>query len=120
MRNLAVSRHRLAGSTNISAACRHTSRHLIRATDLPIRPDQLCRGRWEHRGPHVHHHPRPAQPCLPWQAVTSEQSPEARQTEGDRAGVGDRLVDRLDGVVAKLFDGSDGQGGIDPAFDLDA
>jgi hypothetical protein len=32
LRNLAISRHRLAGSTNIAAACRHT----IRATDLLI------------------------------------------------------------------------------------
>ena len=36
LRNLAISRHRLAGSTNIAAACRHTSRHPIRATDLLI------------------------------------------------------------------------------------
>lgn len=36
LRNLAISRHRLAGSTNITAACRHTSRHPIRATDLLI------------------------------------------------------------------------------------
>jgi predicted transposase YbfD/YdcC len=36
LRNLAISRHRLAGSTNIAAACRHTSRHPIPATDLLI------------------------------------------------------------------------------------
>jgi predicted transposase YbfD/YdcC len=36
LRNLAISRHRLAGSTNIAAACRHTSRHPIRATNLLI------------------------------------------------------------------------------------
>jgi predicted transposase YbfD/YdcC len=34
LRNLALSRHRLAGATNIAAACRHTSRHPIRAAEL--------------------------------------------------------------------------------------
>lgn len=34
LRNFAVSRHRLGGHTNIAAACRHTSRHPIRAADL--------------------------------------------------------------------------------------
>ena len=34
LRNFALSRHRQAGATNIAAACRHTSRHPIRATDL--------------------------------------------------------------------------------------
>lgn len=34
LRNLAVSRHRLNGSSNIAAACRHTSRHPARAADL--------------------------------------------------------------------------------------
>jgi hypothetical protein len=34
LRNFALSRHRLAGHTNIAAACRHTSRHPIRAADL--------------------------------------------------------------------------------------
>ncbi len=34
LRNLAVSRHRLAGATNIAAACRHTSRHPNRAAEL--------------------------------------------------------------------------------------
>jgi len=34
LRNLAVSRHRLDGATNIAAACRHTSRHPARAADL--------------------------------------------------------------------------------------
>lgn len=33
LRNLA-SRHRLTGATNIAAACRHTSRHPLRATAL--------------------------------------------------------------------------------------
>jgi predicted transposase YbfD/YdcC len=34
LRNFAVSRHHLDGRTNIAAACRHTSRHPIRAADL--------------------------------------------------------------------------------------
>jgi len=34
LRNLAVSRHRLAGATNIAAACRHVSRHPKRALQL--------------------------------------------------------------------------------------
>lgn len=34
LRNFAVSRHRLAGATNIAAACRHTSRHPNRAAEL--------------------------------------------------------------------------------------
>ena len=34
LRNFALSRHRLGGHTNIAAACRHTSRHPIRAADL--------------------------------------------------------------------------------------
>ncbi len=34
LRNFALSRHRLGGHTNIAAACRHTSRHSIRAADL--------------------------------------------------------------------------------------
>jgi predicted transposase YbfD/YdcC len=34
LRNFALSRHRLDGHTNIAAACRHTSRHPIRAADL--------------------------------------------------------------------------------------
>ena len=34
LRNFALSRHRQAGATNIAAACRHTSRHPIRAADL--------------------------------------------------------------------------------------
>ena len=34
LRNFAVSRHRLAGATNIAAACRDTSRHPLRAADL--------------------------------------------------------------------------------------
>lgn len=34
LRNFAVSRHRLAGHTNIAAACRHTARHPNRALDL--------------------------------------------------------------------------------------
>jgi hypothetical protein len=34
LRNLALSHHRINGHTNIAAACRHTSRHPIRATDL--------------------------------------------------------------------------------------
>jgi predicted transposase YbfD/YdcC len=34
LRNFALSRHRLSGHTNIAAACRHTSRHPIRAADL--------------------------------------------------------------------------------------
>jgi predicted transposase YbfD/YdcC len=34
LRNFALSRHRLNGHTNIAAACRHTSRHPIRAADL--------------------------------------------------------------------------------------
>jgi predicted transposase YbfD/YdcC len=34
LRNFALSRHRLAGHTNIAAACRHTSRHPIRAANL--------------------------------------------------------------------------------------
>jgi predicted transposase YbfD/YdcC len=34
LRNLAISIHRLAGATNIAAACRHTSRHPNRALDL--------------------------------------------------------------------------------------
>lgn len=32
--NLAISRHRLAGATNIAAACRDTGRHPLRAADL--------------------------------------------------------------------------------------
>lgn len=34
LRNFALSRHRQTGATNIAAACRHTSRHPIRAADL--------------------------------------------------------------------------------------
>jgi predicted transposase YbfD/YdcC len=34
LRNFAVSRHRLNGATNIAAACRHASRHPIRAAAL--------------------------------------------------------------------------------------
>jgi len=34
LRNLAISRHRLAGATNIAAACRDTGRHPLRAVDL--------------------------------------------------------------------------------------
>jgi predicted transposase YbfD/YdcC len=34
LRNLALSRHRLAGATNIAAACRHTSRHPNRVLPL--------------------------------------------------------------------------------------
>lgn len=34
LRNFAVSRHRLAGATNIAHACRHTARHPQRALDL--------------------------------------------------------------------------------------
>jgi len=34
LRNLVVSRHRLAGATNIAAACRHVSRHPKRALQL--------------------------------------------------------------------------------------
>jgi hypothetical protein len=34
LRNFAVSRHRLAGATNIAAACRDTSRHPLRAANL--------------------------------------------------------------------------------------
>lgn len=34
LRNLALSRHRLAGATNIAAACRHVSRHPNRALPL--------------------------------------------------------------------------------------
>lgn len=34
LRNLAISRHRLAGATNIAEACRDTSRHPLRAVDL--------------------------------------------------------------------------------------
>jgi hypothetical protein len=34
LRNLAISRHRLAGATNIAEACRDTSRHPPRAIDL--------------------------------------------------------------------------------------
>ena len=34
LRNLAISRHRLAGATNIAAACRDTARHPLRAIDL--------------------------------------------------------------------------------------
>jgi predicted transposase YbfD/YdcC len=34
LRNLAISRHRLAGATNIASACRDTARHPRRATDL--------------------------------------------------------------------------------------
>ncbi len=34
LRNLAVSRHRQAGATNIAAACRHTNRHPSRAAEL--------------------------------------------------------------------------------------
>ena len=33
LRNLAISRHRLAGATNIAAACRDTARHPLRAID---------------------------------------------------------------------------------------
>ncbi|WP_308282712.1 ISAs1 family transposase [Pseudonocardia nigra] len=36
LRNLAISRHRLAGATNIAAACRDTARHPLRAADLLI------------------------------------------------------------------------------------
>jgi predicted transposase YbfD/YdcC len=34
LRNLAISRHRLDGATNIAAACRDTGRHPLRAADL--------------------------------------------------------------------------------------
>ncbi|WP_219420480.1 ISAs1 family transposase [Pseudonocardia nigra] len=34
LRNLAISRHRLAGASNIAAACRDTARHPLRAVDL--------------------------------------------------------------------------------------
>ena len=34
LRNLAISRHRLAGATNIAQACRDTGRHPLRAVDL--------------------------------------------------------------------------------------
>jgi hypothetical protein len=34
LRNLAISRHCLAGATNIAAACRDTGRHSLRAIDL--------------------------------------------------------------------------------------
>jgi predicted transposase YbfD/YdcC len=34
LRNLAISRHRLAGADNIAAACRDTARHPLRAVDL--------------------------------------------------------------------------------------
>ena len=34
LRNFALSRHHQASTTNIAAACRHTSRHPLRATDL--------------------------------------------------------------------------------------
>jgi hypothetical protein len=34
LRNLAVSRHRLAGATNIAAACRHVARHPKRVLRL--------------------------------------------------------------------------------------
>jgi hypothetical protein len=34
LRNLAISRHCLAGATNIAAACRDTGRHPLRAVDL--------------------------------------------------------------------------------------
>jgi len=34
LRNLAISRPRLAGATNIAQACRHTSRHPLRTVDL--------------------------------------------------------------------------------------
>jgi hypothetical protein len=34
LHNLALSRHRLAGATNIAAACRHTSRHPNRVLPL--------------------------------------------------------------------------------------
>jgi predicted transposase YbfD/YdcC len=34
LRNLAISRHRLAGATNIAAACRDTGRHPLRALHL--------------------------------------------------------------------------------------
>lgn len=34
LRNFAVSRHRLAGATNIAAACRETGRHPLRAANL--------------------------------------------------------------------------------------
>ena len=34
LRNFAVSRHRLAGATNIAAACRETARHPSRAANL--------------------------------------------------------------------------------------
>jgi predicted transposase YbfD/YdcC len=34
LRNFAVSRHRLAGATNIAAACRDTNRHPLRAANL--------------------------------------------------------------------------------------
>jgi hypothetical protein len=34
LRNFALSRHRLAGHTNIATACRHTCRHPIQTADL--------------------------------------------------------------------------------------
>jgi predicted transposase YbfD/YdcC len=34
LRNLALSRHRIAGATNIAAACRHVSRHPNRVLQL--------------------------------------------------------------------------------------
>ena len=40
--------------------------------------------------------------------------------DGDRAGFGYRLADRIDDVVADLVGAGDGQGGINPGFDLDA